>query len=164
MSKIKPTMHYDASSIHNAIKDLKNYEFRKVAKVGKVINKGLRTIARRARARAPVGFNSNRTAAGKINKIKLKNSIRMKMKDGTKGYAQASAYHAHLVEKGTKAYTIKRDKKAFRINDGNLGLLRFSSKKEIRIPARKGNPFFFGAAAEVLPGVERELKEVMVGV
>ena len=163
MSKAELVFRYDASSVSNAIKDLKSYELSKTKKVTKVITKGLRTIARKARSNAPVGANANKIG-GKVNKKKLKNSIKMKMKDPSKGYVQSNAFHAHLVELGTKAYTIKRSKKAFKIADGNLGLLRFSAKKEIKIPAKKANPFFFRAAEAVLPEVEKELVEVMKGV
>ena len=154
MSDVKVTVRYDASSINKAISDLKGYELRKIKRVNTVINLGLRSIARKARSKAPVGMTG-----------KLKKSIKVRMFNGqSKGYVAARAPHSHLVEFGTKAVVIKpKKKKVLRIVDGNLGLLRFVSG-EVHIPKRKANPYFFNSANEELPAIERKIMEAMEGV
>lgn len=84
------------------------------------------------------------------------------MKKGLlRGEFGARKPHAHLIEYGTKAYTVKpKNKKVLRIIDQNV--IRFTSKT-ITIPAKPARPFIEPAykaeEPKFLANVEKVLKK-----
>lgn len=139
-----------AKSIREAINKIAWYDAKSRLGLENAINNTTRRMAYRAKSKVPRGRGV------------LRNSIYSSMKKGLlRGEFGARKPHAHLIEYGTKAYTVKpKNKKVLRIIDQNV--IRFTSKT-ITIPAKPARPFIEPAykaeEPKFLANVEKVLKK-----
>ena len=130
-----------------AIDSLKIYDATKRIALEDAIEDSVKDMAKVARQKVPVDSG------------KLKKSIFSKMnRQIFTGYFGAKAHHAHLIERGVKANTIKPSaKKALAFSSGGAQVFATSAN----IPARAAHPFIRPAYDEVLPKLIQRIRRAM---
>lgn len=138
-----------SKSIQEAINKIAWYDGKSRIGLEKAIGSATKRMAYKAKSGVPRGRGT------------LRNSIYASMKKGQmRGEFGAKKPHAHLLEYGTKPYTVEPvNRKRLRIVDHNV--IRFTSKK-VTIPARPARPFIEPAykteEPKFLADVEKVLK------
>jgi len=150
MTNYKKTITMEVEGLSEALKQIKWYEVSTHEKIDKIIADETKIIGRLSRQR--VSVDSGR----------LKKSIKSRTYTDTRGISGLVASrerYAHLVEFGASAATIKPKKtQAMRIDE--FGVRRFASG-EIKIPARKPQPFMIPAYEQEKPEIERKIKQAL---
>lgn len=145
-------MRVDVTASSKAIQDAMNkiswYDAKSRLGLENAIGRAARRMAYRAKSKVPRGKGT------------LRNSIYASVKKGLlRGEFGAKKPHAHLIEYGTKAHTVRPVKrKALRIIDQNV--IRFTSKK-IVIPAQPARPFMEPAYKTEEPKFLDDVKKVL---
>ena len=133
--------------LQEALKSISIYDAKSRLRIEAAVEKSVKEMARLAKSRVPVESGALRKSVfSSFHKI------------GCVGYFGAKAPHAHLVEFGVKAATVKPKKKeALRTADASL--IRFSEKA--KIPARGGRPFVRPSYEQERPELIREIKKAV---
>lgn len=136
----------EVEGIEKAIAQIKAYQGKAQIEAENALQDGAKAIMKKAKARVPV-------RSGRLKRSGRTRFQRNKM------LAQAAFYapHAHLVEFGAKATTVKPKRaKALEIVDGGHGILRYAQKA--RIPTRREKPFLVPSALEEFPKIEKRIE------
>lgn len=139
---------FDNSDLTKEIAKISVFQKKKLAEIEDAIRDSTRAVGKGARKRAPVASGT------------LKKSIRTRyVKKDNYGEAYAKAPHAHLVEFGAKATTIKATSGKNLSVVGSGGKMFF--RKTARIPARPGRPFMKPAYEEEKPKLLSNIKKIV---
>lgn len=137
-----------SSAIREAIKSIDWYDAKSRMGLEKAIGSAVRRMAYKARAKVPRDSGS------------LRNSIYTSMKKQLlQGEFGARKPHAHLIEYGTKSYTVQPVKRK-RMRMADSGVIRFTSRK-VTIPARPARPFIEPAYKTEEPKFLSDIKKVL---
>lgn len=140
------TVKVSEGELSKAIRQISAWDGKNRLRVEGALKRGTSGVAREARQRVPV-----RTG-------KLKKSIKTRFSAvKLEGQVYSNVPYAHLVEFGSRAHTVKpQKKKALRFfRDGPV------FTKRARIPAQSGKPFFKPAYDYVEPQLIREVKKAV---
>jgi hypothetical protein len=131
--------------LQEALKSISIYDAKSRLRIEAAVEKSVKEMARLAKSRVPVESGALRKSVfSSFHKI------------GCVGYFGAKAPHAHLVEFGVKAVTVKpKKKKWLRFNDG------YTYTKWSNLPARRGRPFVRPSYEQERPELIREIKKAV---
>lgn len=152
----------DTSDIARTIGDIKKYSGKTLLRIEEALDISAKAVTKQAKANAPRG----RTGLLKKNfrsQLTGRNKQRLEAWSYVRG-GRFGAPHAHLVENGAKAVTIRAKgtdnggKQAMTVD--SWGVRRYVGGG-IKIPARTGKPFFKPAYEAELPRILQRIRQAI---
>lgn len=136
-----------SNDLTKALESISAWDGKTRLAVENTLQNGTKAVARGAKQRAA-------QRSGKLKKSIKTGFDRRK----PEGMVRAKTPYAHIVEFGSKSYTVRaKNKKALTIPGGSALVLRKSAK----IPARKGRPFIKPAFEAEEPKIVSNIRKVL---